>query len=408
MNYKKVGGQFGGGTAALGFASIASFAISAPANAQTVPAPAPAAPPAAPAPAPVPYPGMNGPLAANPKPESVDAGPLGTVNVTGVLSGMAQTEDNAFPGEDKSVVDLTNGQVFVQKTSGVFQFFIQAGIYSLPDLGLPYVKARTLTSSLFGPLPQAFIKLQPTANFSIMAGKLPTLIGAESTFTYENMNIERGLLWNQEPAVSRGVQANYSHGPIAISVSLNDGYYSKKYNWLSGSFAYTIDKENTVTLAGAGSLNHSSRTSFATPLTLNNGEIYNLIFTHSAGPWTIQPYLQYSKVHDVPELGVVHSSTWGAALLAKYSFTPALSVTGRAEYISSSGNLADGAGNLLYGPGSKAWSVTVTPTYQRGIFFVRGELSHVGVSDETPGFALGRNGLDTTQNRALVEAGFLF
>jgi len=31
-----------------------------------------------------------------------------------------------------------------------------------------------------------------------MAAKLPTLIGAEYTFTFENMNIERGLLWNQE------------------------------------------------------------------------------------------------------------------------------------------------------------------------------------------------------------------
>ncbi len=313
---------------------------------------------------PVPYPGMNGPLAANPKPAAFDAGPLGTVNVTGVLSGIAQTEDHPFPGEPKSVVDISNGQVFVQKTSGVFQFFIQAGVYSIPDLGAPYVKARTMTSSLYGPLPQAFVKLQPTPDFSIMVGKLPTLIGAESTFTFENLNIERGLLWNQEPAVSRGVQVNYAHGPLTISASLNDGYYSRKYNWISGSIAYALDKENTITLVGGGNVSHTVRSNFATPATLNNGEIYNLIFVHNAGPWTIEPYIQYSRVHLTPEVGITHSaSTFGGALLAKYSFTPTISVTARGEYISSTGSVANGAPSLLYGPGSKAWSVTVTPTY---------------------------------------------
>ncbi len=63
-----------------------------------------------------------------------------------------------------------------------------------------------------------------------MAGKLPTLIGAEYTFTFENMNIERGLLWNQENAVNRGVQANFTSGPVAVSVSWNDGFYPNRYN----------------------------------------------------------------------------------------------------------------------------------------------------------------------------------
>ena len=357
----------------------------------------------------VPYPGMNGPLAANPKPAAFDAGPLGTVNVTGVLSGIAQTEDHPFPGEEKSVADLTNGQVFVQKTSGKFQFFIEAGIYSILDLGAPYIKARTMTSNLFGPLPQAFVKLQPTADFSIMVGKLPTLIGAESTFTFENLNIERGLLWNQEPAVSRGVQLNYAHGPLTVSASLTDGYYSRKYSWITGSIAYALNKKDTITLVGGGNVSHSLRSNFATPASLNNGEIYNLILVHTEGPWIIEPYVQYSRSHQTPEAGVFHgASTFGAALLAKYSFTPTISVTARGEYISSIGSLADGAPSLLYGPGSKAWSVTVTPTYQKGIFFLRGELAHVGTSDTTPGYALGRNGIQKTQDRALVETGFLF
>lgn len=357
---------------------------------------------------PVPYPGMNGPLAANPKPAEFDAGPLGKLNVTGVLSGIAQTENHPFPGEEKSVLDLTNGQVFVQKTSGIFQFFVQAGVYSLPDLGAAYVKSRTMTSNLYGPLPQAFIKIQPSADFSVLAGKLPTLIGAESTFTFENMNVERGLLWNQEPAVSRGVQANYSHGPVAFSLSINDGYYSKKFSWLSASLAYTINKQDTLTLVGGGNLSHIDHSSFQTPLAQNNSDIYNVIFTHTSGPWTIQPYVQYSRVHTAPELGLAHAETYGAALLAKYSFTPAFSLAGRVEYVTTTGSVAKGSPNLLYGPGSRAGSITLTPTYQKGIFFLRGEVSHVATTHVTPGSALGVNGLDRTQNRALVEGGVLF
>ena len=65
-------------------------------------------------------------------------------------------------------------------------------------------------SNLYGPLPVAFLKLQPAENTFIEIGSLPTLIGAEYTFSFENMNIERGLLWNQEPAVSRGIQLNHT------------------------------------------------------------------------------------------------------------------------------------------------------------------------------------------------------
>lgn len=358
---------------------------------------------------PVPVPAMSGPLSANPNPTKFDAGPLGKIYVTGALTGLAQWQDNVFPGDQKTLADISNGQVFVQKTDGVLQFFVQAGIYSLPDLGLPYVKATDTVKNLYGAVPQAFVKIAPNSDFNIMVGKLPTLIGAEYTFSFENMNVERGLLWNQETAVSRGVQANYSHGPLSLSVSLNDGFYSKRYNWVSGSIGYTIDKENSITLAGGGNLGHTSHTSPATPLLQNNGEIYNLIFTHSAGPWIIQPYLQYTRVHKEPTLGITRgASTYGGALLVKYSVTKELSLAARAEYITQSGSPGGTTPSLLYGPGSSAWSLTFTPTYQKGIFFVRGEGAHVGASDVTPGFGFGKSLTRKSQNRLVAEAGVLF
>ena len=80
------------------------------------------------------------------------------------------------------------------------------------------------------------------------------------------MNVERGLLWNQEPAVSRGLQANYTLGPVAFALSFNDGYYSDVFNWISGSATWTINSSNTLEFAGAGNLGQTSIATYATPL----------------------------------------------------------------------------------------------------------------------------------------------
>jgi len=106
-------------------------------------------------------------------------------------------------------------------------------------------------------------------------------------------------------------------------------------------------------------------------------------------------------------------STIGGAILANYSFgddspLPGFSLPLRFEYISSTGSLANGAPNLLYGPGSNAWSITFTPTYQYKIFFARAEISHVGTNSTTPGLIFGPSGTNTTQTRGLLEVGILF
>ena len=134
-----------------------------------------------------------------------------------------------------------------------------------------------------------------------------------------------------------------------------------------------------------------------------------MIFTHNAGPWTISPYFQYTHVPATPSVGITHgASTTGGALLAKYSFTPKFSLAARGEYISSTGKGVEDAPSLLYGAGSNAWSLTVTPTYQFKIFFLRAELSYTKIESLTPGFGFGPEGLDTSQVRGLVETGVLF
>lgn len=397
----------------LTLAALGLIASGALLRAQT-PAPAGATPPAPAASTAMAMPAMAGPLAANASPAKFDAGPFGAWYVTGALSAIAFTQDNPFPGEVKNRTDLSNAQIFIQKTDGVFQFFAQAGEYSLPDLGAPYLRADASLNAFYGPLPQAYVALAPNSSFSIRAGKLPTLIGAEYTFSFENMNIQRGLLWNQENAVNRGVQVNYAAGPVALAVSWNDGLYSNRYNWLWVSATDTIDGADSISFIAGGSTKRTAVSTIATPLFLNNEQIYNLIYTRTAGAWTLSPYLQYTAVPASAVIGTGEKgTTFGAALLASYAFDAKSSLAGvslpfRVEYIVSTGGASKGAPNLLYGPGSNAWSLTVTPTYQYKIFFVRGELSCVKAGHTAPGAAFGPLGNDTAETRALIETGVLF
>ena len=55
--------------------------------------------------------------------------------------------------------DLSNAQVFVQKTSGWFQFYLQAGAYNIPDLGVPFLVTGPTVTNLFGPFPVGYVKL---------------------------------------------------------------------------------------------------------------------------------------------------------------------------------------------------------------------------------------------------------
>jgi hypothetical protein len=253
------------------------------------------------------------------------------------------------------------------------------------------------------------VKIAPNATWSVEAGKLPTLIGAEYTFTFQNMNIERGLLWNQEPAVSRGVQLNYAKGKLAASLSLNDGFYGGDLTWLSGLITYSFTANDVLAFAGGGAFERSGKASFATPPTQNNGQIYNLIYTHSQGPWTLNPYVQYSYDPRLTEFGLGGSaSSIAGGLLAKVSLGPRFALAGRAEYIATSGDAAQGAPNLLYGPGSSAWSLTLTPTWQYKVLFVRAEASYVHALHVAPGAAFGPAGADAGQVRGVIETGVLF
>jgi hypothetical protein len=394
--------------------SSAGMALADPTTDTTTPpaaTPAPAAAPAAPAASPMSTPVMSATLSANPNPFNFNAGPLGKIYVTGAITGYGEVQSNPLSGDHKSWGDISAAQLFIQKTDGMFQFFVQVGPYSLPSLGVPNVRSTTYDDETYGYVPNAYVKFAPSSSFNIIAGKLPTLIGDETTFTFQNINIQRGLLWNQENVVNRGVQANYSKGPLSLSVALSDGFYSNRFTWITGLVSYAVTSQDTIALAGGGNFDKSLHNTFVSPVVYDNSTIFNVILTHTKGPFMISPYFQYTTVGANPAIGIMHgAATTSAAILTKYSFTPAFSVAARGEMITSTGGSVTNPTytNLLYGPGSQAFSLTLTPTYQFKIFFLRAELSYVKAQDMTSGFGFGPNGADTNQVRGLLETGVLF
>ncbi len=91
-------------------------------------------------------PAMSASLSANQNPIGFDFDDAGKIYVGGAVSGLAYYQDNPNFGVH-SQLDLSNGQAWVEKTDGWWQFYVQAGMYSLPSLGTGYVKSSVAPNS---------------------------------------------------------------------------------------------------------------------------------------------------------------------------------------------------------------------------------------------------------------------
>jgi hypothetical protein len=394
--------------ASLAFAMIASAQTPAPAAAPDA-TPGAAAPLAAPAPpAPLSTFVLTGPLTWMP-PATFDAGPLGKLSVNGIITGFSQFQNNSVPGDSAEQATLSNGQIFIQKADGNFQYYVQAGVYSLPTLSAPFVNAQNTVVNLYGPVPVAFAKILAGKTTQFEIGQLPTLMGAESTFTYQNFNIERGIIWNQENAINRGLQVNQTIGKyLSAAFSWNDGYYSNRYSFLSGSATFTKGP-STLVYDGMGNLSKTVFQTAATPLQ-NNGQMHAVIYTYSKGAWIISPYFQYGTYAKNTKVGIAKStSATGGAINVSYAFKSGFSLPVRFEYLTTSGSATDGSANLLgFGAGSSGTTFTATPTYQKGGMFLRADLGYVNASNYAKGAVFGTAGTLSSQFRGVLEFGFIF
>jgi hypothetical protein len=338
---------------------------------------------------------------------------FGAIDVRAIATGIGSAQTNPLPNDYNSFVDISNAQIILKRDTGFIQLYLQGGMYSTPSLGTTYQRASQQTQDSFGYIPLASLSLAPSKNLLFTGGKINSFGGAENTFTFQNGNIDRGLLWNQTSNVSRGFQASYSKEALSTEITLNDGFYSNQLSWMGAAVNYKINPKNSAGLVWAGAIKSNNTDTFITPVAQNNSQIVNAIYTYKSQNWSLTPYLQYTYVPSNASLGLyANASTTGAAVLANYRFRNnrpgTYTLPFRVEYITSSGKGNPNAPNLLYGPGSAAWSATITPTYQYERVFIRGEFSYVQLVNSSSGFAFGSTGSTTNQTRVMIETGILY
>jgi hypothetical protein len=343
---------------------------------------------------------------------------IGDWQMRGVLTGLAAAQSNTSNNSPKDFGDVSNAQVMLQKTSGWLQAFVAAGAYDMPALAANYRRTYTQTEGTWGFLPLGWVSIVPSPEWRLDVGKMLAIGGGENTLTYQNFNIQRGLLATVTNMVTKGVQLNYLGSDVTASVAWTNGTYSNTYNWLSGQVQVPFNNRHSVLASWTGALSSNAMNTMATPLLQNNSQITNLIYTYNSDYWSLAPYLQMTVVPAAPEVGILGTSgSQGIALLGAYRFTPLIhgrtlrqnvSLPVRLEYFNTWGNSGFSNNNLMFGPNSAAWSATLTPTWQRGMWFGRLEGSYVRALNPTQGAAFGLNGNSNSQTRVMLEIGMLY
>lgn len=341
------------------------------------------------------------------------------VSVSGVLRGTEMFTSNvnatgnlANGGADLAFrFNVSSAFETVTRNTGYFRYGESAGIYSIPVVGLsgnntfqPGANVNT-----YGPLPSAYVSINPNDRLSVSAGYLATLIGQENTYTYVNANIQRGLVWNMETAVSRGARVTLTGNKLSGAFEVNDGFFSGHYVGVEGSLTLAPDA------------NHSYQFVFVIPNSaapgnwtsaIANKRLYDFMYTSTSGRWNFSPYVLLVQSPQSNALGYAATEdAYGVVFMSTWTMNPKWSLATRIEDLGNESTTQDRSANadlVGYGPGSGAWTFTLTPTYQQNTFILRADLSDVIVRSASPGLAFGTSGLGRNQFRVVLETGVQF
>lgn len=378
--------------AAAIFAVLSTAVVSAQTNATPSPAPS-SAPAAAPTATPAPLFTWGGALSG----ASYSSNPA---NATGAL-------DTATGADQTTRTDLTNALVDATVNLGRLSAGATAGYYSFPIVGAAInpIDQAGANTTLYSALPLYDVSYAVNSHLSFQAGKLVTLLGQESPFTYQNFNVQRGFGWAIEPLISRGIRGVYANGPWTLSLEENDGYYGGTSRAFEGALAYAASATQTISFAAIVPQTDAPPNPTAA---IANKREYDLMYAGTFGKVVLTPYLLWVSSPAVPGFKYGTESAFLVSLLGTYNFTPQYSLGFRFETIGNGSAASDQSANadlIGYGPGSSARSITLTPTYKSGPYFARFEWSHVSVGTLTPGLGFGTAGDGASQNRYVLELG---
>ena len=258
-----------------------------------------------------------------PTPFSFDAGPLGTLELSGgadgyayALTGAGDELSKGLLGTSTSVgLQFLNGLVKLEKPDGLFQFTIEAGAVNSLTLGTK-PKAPTVQKWSTGPFRTAYVTVAPTPNFSISAGQLGSLEGYESAVDWKNFNMLTTSLWEVENAQSVGVSATYTYERLTGTIVFSDGFDTNVWNYLQLLASYSINDDNNLTLFGATNLGATglgagfygnatrpySSTTVASAGAANfvNSSVVGGYYSFTTGNLTLVPEVQYVWSRKIP------------------------------------------------------------------------------------------------------------
>jgi len=328
--------------------------------------------------------------------------PIGTINVNGALT-VYTIHSNNKTDDKKTRYDVGSAIISLSKPAEPLGFTLIGGAYAFPVVGLALSKTSESTD-LFSPIPVAYVEYSPIKGLSIQAGKLPTIIGYESALTYQNNNIQRGLVWNMQPVINNGVRLTYSIDPFFVKLGVNDGFYNLSTTdpkpALEASLGLTPIKDGSIAL-NVILPDKDSRPNKTTADGSTNKREINLVASYTLDRLSLGADLLYVEAPRSNRAGVLEKAkASGVALHLSYDLKP-FKLSGRVEYVKD--NSDAGEVDLVgLGDGNKGLTFTVTPAYTHGPLFLRGELSYVKA--DQPFTVNGKK----DQTRVGVEVGFMF
>ena len=375
---------------------------------------------------------MSGPTAI-----TIDGGPLGSLALSGGVDGygyyLGETNSNGnMPGTNKDIgANVANGLVELQKTSGVLQFTVEVGSNGgAVTLGTAPSQT-TISNFSTGPLYAGYVTVAPTGSpFTVSVGQMGSLEGYESGVDWNNSNQLTTGIFYVENAQDRGVQLNYSQGPVSASVQLGDGYDTGVFNFLQALASYSYNANNSLSVFYAGNLgrtglnahtyagtgNYNTTSVGPSSSNFDNSQMIGAYYSYTNGNLNVVPEVQYQIAKADAQLNQTKAtSNFGAAVFGDYSFanTP-YSLGGWVEYFTSHTSSADSANGFYWfiAPDAEAVGFSATPTWQYKDLFARADVGYLYLLNRTQAngtkTGFGTNANDRGIFQSTLEAGLLF
>jgi hypothetical protein len=342
----------------------------------------------------------------------IDGGPLGPVEINVGVDGFGYAMSNTPSGTKTDGAQLGTALINASTTTGLIRGTVTVGDYSGLILGYPpgTATAGGQNYTPFSPLYNGYVSIVPNEHIKFSAGQFGTPEGWESAQDWNNYSVYHSMIAFVEPGQSRGVNTNFNYGPVNGVIQFDDGYYSKRFNYLQWLLTYTVSPSFSVTLNGAS---HTSISGPSLPgignLLYNNSALYGGWVSYTMGNFSVTPEIQYVYTSALrryaPAVDISKTAAnFTSGVFADYSFgaTP-YSLGGFVEYATETSAHVDGGnGDFFgYGPGTSLWGGALTPTWQYKYLFARADLAFVHVN------ATNGSGIKG-QFSGILEAGLLY